>query len=153
MLFRTHIIFGLTVWLILNYVIDMPFFVLAFVLFGVAFVDIDEKTSKFGKKWFFRPIQWISKHRGFFHSLVACLLISVLIAALNKWVGFGFFVGYVSHLFLDCWTKSGIQLFWPLKFKIKGFVKSGGVTEDVIFVLLLLGNILVVGKLLFDYLF
>jgi len=57
------------------------------------------------------------------------------------WGGFGFFVGYVSHLFLDCWTKSGVRLFWPFRYKIKGFVRSGGVIEDVVFVLLLLVDI------------
>jgi len=50
-------------------------------------------------------------------------------------------VGYVSHLFLDCLTRGGVRLFWPLKFKVKGFVKSGGIVEQVIFVLLLLGDI------------
>ena len=55
-------------------------------------------------------------------------------------------------LFLDCFTKSGVALFWPFRYKIKGFVKSGGIIEDVVFVLLLLGNIFVVGKVLFGYL-
>jgi len=44
-------------------------------------------------------------------------------------------------LFLDCWTRGGVELFWPLKYKVKGFVKSGGVVEDVIFVLVMLGDL------------
>ena len=131
----------------------MPFFVLAFVLLGAAFVDIDEKTSKAGKSWFLRPIQWLSKHRGMFHGLLFAVLLSLVVGLINLWAGFGFFAGYISHLLIDCFTKAGVQLFWPLRFKVKGPVKSGGTIEDVIFVLLLLGNIFIVGKLLFNYLF
>ena len=131
----------------------MPLFVLAFVILGAAFVDIDERTSKIGKHWFLRPLQWLSKHRGVFHSLLLAVVLSLVVGLVNLWAGFGFFVGYISHLFIDCFTKSGVQLLWPLKFKIKGFVKSGGIVEMVFFVLLLLGNIFIVGKMIFDYLF
>lgn len=141
------------VYFLLSYFLEIPLFVLFFVLFGTGFVDIDAKGSKFGNHWYFRPLQWITKHRGFVHSLIAGLIFSLMIGLINLWGGFGFFIGYISHLFLDCFTKSGVKLFWPFKFKIKGFVRSGGMVEDVIFVLLLLGNIFVVGKLFFNYLF
>jgi len=153
MLFRTHIMFSLAVYFLLTYFLEMPLFVLFFVLLGTGFVDIDAKSSKFGNHWYFRPLQWITKHRGFLHSLIAGLIFSLVIMSINLWAGFGFFVGYISHLFLDCFTKSGVRLFWPFKFKIKGFVRSGGIIEDVVFVLLLLGNIFIVGRLFFGYLF
>ena len=153
MLFRTHIMFSLAVYFLLTYFLEMPLFVLFFVLLGTGFVDIDAKSSKFGNHWYFRPLQWITKHRGFLHSLIAGVIFSLVIGAINLWAGFGFFVGYVSHLFLDCFTKSGVRLFWPFKFKIKGFVRSGGMIEDIVFVLLLLGNIFIVGRLFFGYLF
>lgn len=144
MLFRTHIVFSLLVYFILSHFINMPVFVLGFVLFSTVFVDIDIKNSKFGNHWYFRPFQWLTKHRGFLHSLIFASVSALTIGSINLWAGFGFFVGYISHLFLDCWTKSGIQLLWPFKRKIKGFIKSGGIAEDIIFVLLLLGNILLV---------
>ena len=128
----------------------MPTFVLGFVLLSTVFVDIDIKNSKFGNHWYFRPLQWITKHRGFLHSLIFAILSSLVIGSLNLWAGFGFFVGYISHLFLDCWTKSGIRLFWPFKWKIKGFIKSGGIIEDVVFVLLLLENVLLIGICVFE---
>jgi inner membrane protein len=140
MLFRTHIVFSLAVYFLLDYFLLMPFWVLGFVLLATAFVDVDIKNSKFGNHWFFRPLQWMVGHRGVFHSLGFGLLLSLILGSVNLWAGFGFFVGYVSHLFLDCLTKGGIRLFWPLKFKVRGFVRSGGVVEDVIFVLLLLGD-------------
>ena len=136
----------------LDYFLTMPVFILFFILFSTAFVDIDIKNSKFGNRWYFRPLQWITKHRGFLHSLVACVFLSLVVGGFSLWAGFGFFVGYISHLFLDCLTVSGVRLFWPFGWKIKGFVRSGRIIEDVVFVLLLLGNIFVVGKIVFDYL-
>jgi len=152
MLFRTHIVFSLAVYFLLSYYIAMPWYVLIFVLLATAFVDIDIKNSKAGNRWYLRPLQWFTKHRGVLHSLVVGLLLSLVIAAVSQWAGFGFFIGYVSHLFLDCLTKSGVKLFWPFPWKIKGFVKSGGIIEQIVFVLLLLGNIFVVGKWFFHYL-
>lgn len=153
MLFRTHIVFSLMIYFLLSYILEMPFWVLGFVLFATVFVDIDIKNSKFGNHWYFRPLQWTTKHRGVIHSLFAAVLLSLVIGSFNLWAGFGFFVGYLSHLFLDCWTKSGMRLFWPLRWKIKGFVKSGSWVEDIIFVLLLLGSIIVVGKIVFNIFF
>jgi inner membrane protein len=153
MLFRTHVVFALAVYFLLTYYIAMPFYVLIFVLLATAFVDIDVGSSKVGNRWYFRPLQWITKHRGALHGLFFALLLSLIVGSINLWAGFGFFVGYIAHLFLDCFTKGGVGLFWPFRFKIKGFVRSGGIVEDVVFVLLLLGDIFVVGKILLETLF
>ena len=153
MLFRTHIVFSLAVYFLLSYYVAMPLYVLIFVLLATAFVDIDVKNSKFGNRWYFRPLQWLTRHRGVFHSLFLGLVLSLLIGMVNLWAGFGFFIGYVSHLLLDCFTRAGVRLFWPLGFKIKGFIKSGGIIEQVIFVLLLLGNIFILGKVVYVSLF
>lgn len=153
MLFRTHIIFSLAVYLLLRNFLYMPAWVVFFVLFAAAFVDIDIKNSRFGNRWYFRPLQWLTKHRGFLHSFVAAVFLSLVVASFSRWAGFGFFVGYVSHLFLDSLTKSGVCLFWPIKGKIRGFVKSGGIFEDVVFVLLFLWDIFIVGRIAFNYLF
>jgi len=150
MLFRTHIVFSLAIYFLLSHYITMPWYVLIFVLLATAFVDIDIKNSKFGNRWYFRPLQWLTQHRGFFHSLFVGLILSLLIGTFSLWGCFGFFVGYVSLLFLDCFTRTGVALFWPLGFKIKGFIKSGGIVEQVIFVLLLLGDL---GWILFEYIY
>ena len=142
MLFRTHFLFGFFVWAILERFVEMPFFVLVFVLLGVIFVDLDSCSSKVGRKFWF--LSWVFRHRGFLHSLVGCLFFSVLVGLFNLWSGFGFFVGYVSHLILDCFTKMGISFFWPFKFKVRGFVRSGSWVEDILFVLLLFSDILFV---------
>lgn len=139
MLFRTHVFFGIFVWLVLDLWISMPWLVFFFVIFGSFFVDVDSSTSKIARKFWL--VSWIFKHRGFFHSLVGCFLISLLVAAINRWAGFGFFVGYLSHLVIDCFTRAGVRLFWPSQFRVRGFVKSGGWVEDVLFVFLLVLNI------------
>ena len=141
MLFRTHVVFSLAVWFALSWFLVMPFYVLVFVLLATVFVDIDIGNSKFGNHWFFRPLQWVTKHRGVLHSVFVGLLLSLILGSVSLWAGFGFFVGYVSHLFLDCFTRSGVRLFWPLSWKIRGFVKSGGIVEQVVFVVLLLGDV------------
>jgi len=153
MLFKTHIVFSLAVYFVLNYFLVMPFWVLGFILFSTAFVDIDIRNSKFGNHWYFRPLQWVTRHRGVLHSLVVCVFLSLVIGGFSLWAGFGFFGGYVSHLFLDCLTVSGVRLFWPFDWKVKGFVRSGGIFEEVIFVLLLLGDVFIIGKVIFGYLF
>ena len=139
--------FGAFVYFVLSCFLEMPLFVLVFVLVASAFVDIDVKSSSFGNRWYFRPLQWIVKHRGVFHSLFFALFLSLVIGSLSLWSGFGFFVGYLSHLFLDCWTKSGVALFWPFRYRIKGFVRSGGTVEDVVFVLLLLVDLIIFIKI------
>ena len=144
MLFRTHIVFSLAVYFLLSYFLIMPVWVLGFILLATAFVDIDVGNSSFGNRWYFRPLQWMTKHRGVLHSLVFALVLSLILGSVSLWAGFGFFVGYISHLFLDCFTKSGIGLFWPFKWRVRGFVKSGGIVEQVVFVLLLLGDVALV---------
>jgi len=139
MLFRTHILFGLFVYFVLDCFIEMPFFVLVFVLVGSVFVDLDSSSSKVGRRFFM--LSWFFKHRGFLHSLFACCLLFSVVGLFNLWAGFGFFVGYLSHLMLDCFSRGGVGLFWPFGGKIRGFVRSGGWMEDVLFVFLLGVNI------------
>jgi len=149
MLFRTHVVFALASYFLLSYFVEMPIYVLGFVLLGAVFVDVDIRNSRFGNRWYFRLLQFFTRHRGMFHSLFFAVLISLIIGMINRWFGFGLFVGYVSHLFLDVFTLEGVRLFWPFNWKVKGFVKSGGIVEQVVFVLLLLGNICFVAWLVF----
>ena len=144
MLFRTHIVFSVFVYLVLGYFVEMPLYVLFFVLLATVFVDVDIKNSSFGNRLCFRPLQFFVKHRGILHSLFFGLFLSLILGSVSLWTGFGFFVGYLSHLFLDCLTLSGVKLFWPFGFRIRGFVRSGSMLEDVLFVLMLLLDIFLV---------
>jgi len=149
MLCRTHAVFGFVSYFLLSYFLEMPFFVLVFVLLGAGFVDIDSYRSRVGNRWWVRPLQWLTKHRGFLHSLVAAIVLSLVIGTMNLWGGFGFFIGYISHLLLDCFTYMGVRLFWPFNFRIRGFIRSGSWVEDIVFVLFLLLGVLMVFEKLF----
>ena len=141
MLFRTHIVFSVFVYLVLGYFVEMPLFVLVFVLLATVFVDVDAWNSKAGNHWYLRVFQVFTRHRGVLHSLVAGVLLSLILGSVSLWAGFGFFVGYLSHLFLDCFTLSGVKLFWPFGFRVRGLVRSGSWVEDVVFVLFLFFDI------------
>jgi inner membrane protein len=149
MLFRTHFLFGMLVWFVVGIFVEMPFFVLGFVLLGSVFVDVDSYKSRAGNRWWVRPLQWMTRHRGILHSLVGAVVLSLVVGVFSRWAGFGFFVGYVSHLVLDCFTRMGVGLFWPFSFKVRGFVRSGSWMEDVLFVLLLGVDVLLVFEKLF----
>jgi len=144
MLLRTHLVFSVAIYFLLLHFLNIPnpLFFLLFILLATFLVDIDSEKSKAGNHWYLRPFQWLTVHRGVVHSVFFGLLASLLLAGLNNWAGFGFFVGYLSHLSLDFMTRSGVAFLWPLTNRKFGlFVKSGGLLEVVLFVLLLLGDI------------
>ena len=156
MLLRTHLVFAVFVYFTLNFILEIPNKVLflVFVLLGAFFVDIDSKKSKLGRIVFFRPFQLFFKHRGPIHGLFFAILFSLILALFDRWSGFGFFVGYFSHLILDLLTPAGVRLFWPIfigKFSFR--IRSGGVFEKILFVLFLLFDVFVVGWMFFHYLF
>jgi len=146
MLFRTHLAFSVAVYFLLIHFFEVPnkFLFLFFMLLATIFVDVDAWNSRVGNHWYLRPFQLLMTHRGFLHSIFFATLFSLGISSFNRWLGFGFLIGYSSHLFLDCWTKSGVQLFWPFRFRILGFVKSGGIFEEIIFVLFLFVDIFLI---------
>jgi inner membrane protein len=144
MLFRSHLVFAGLVFLFFVRYLEMSNY--SKLLFGIflflatIFVDIDSRNSKIGNHWFFRPIQWFFSHRGMIHSLLAMLFFSFVIYFFSQIMAFGFFIGYLAHLFLDSLTKEGIFLFWPVYNKKISFVniKAGGIFEEIFFVLVLL---------------
>lgn len=150
MLFRTHFVFVLFIYLIFFKFLEISFYDKIifgiFLLIATLFVDIDSTKSKLGKYWIFRPFQLFFSHRGMIHSLLIASVISLVIYFFSYSAGIGFFIGYFCHLFLDFFTKRGIFLFWPFynkKFFALG-INSGGLIEEILFVLLLLCDIFIV---------
>jgi inner membrane protein len=141
MLFRTHITFGILIFLLLFSYFHNSFLTLVGIILGTVILDIDSRKSKIGKKWYFRPIQWFTSHRKFFHSLLFIILLTIILAILSTNIAIGFLIGSSSHLFLDALTKRGITPLHPFtKRKIKGPIRTNSIPEDIIFVLLLLVN-------------
>ena len=132
MKFFTHLAFGFLVGLLcidfFNIANQLQF--MFFVLLASLFADIDHPDSKLGQ-WF-KPIGWLFSHRGFFHSLLAMILFSLIahFAFHKELITVAVLVGYASHLVIDALNHQGIAFFYPLQsLKLKGFLKVGGFAE------------------------
>jgi len=150
MLLRTHLVVAVMIYLFIMNLLREKIMFFVFLLIATVFVDIDSKKSKLGKRWYLRPLQWFVSHRGVFHSLLAALVFSFVIFSFNHYAGYGFFVGYLIHLILDCLTDRGCRMFWPISdLKFSFFVRSGGLIEEIIFVLVFLFDLFLVFKIFF----
>lgn len=139
MLFRTHTAFSLLVFVFLmqRFLFENKYLFLTFLLFFSLLPDVDYYNSKIGGK--IKPISYvlnfIFKHRGLFHSLVIPLVIFLMLYILSIELAFAALIGYLSHLFLDCFNPKGIMPFYPFsRKKIRGFIKTGSWLENLLFV-------------------
>jgi inner membrane protein len=142
MLFHTHIILGIVVFLFFESFFSggnaVVFFFL--VLLGSILPDIDEKHSKINR-WtgiIGIIIAFFFKHRGLFHSVVLHGSLFVLLwKFFDFYYGAALFLGYFAHLLGDGITRMGVPIFYPFSnWKIRGPVRVGGWMEGVIFFLL-----------------
>ncbi|OAB28403.1 metal-dependent hydrolase [Paenibacillus macquariensis] len=67
-----------------------------------------------------RILSLILKHRGFTHSLAAVVLLFIILKQndfkpILIWIWVG---AFFSHIFLDLFNEQGVQLLWPLPYKI-----------------------------------
>jgi len=129
----THAVTGVLVGVVLGRVYGLDVAIVLFAVLGALLPDIDHPASKLGR--YFKSLRWFAKHRGFFHSLFAAVLFTILIHLANESIGYpayyaiAFFLGYLSHLVLDAWTKEGIQPFFPVTVRMKGKRKVGSALE------------------------
>ncbi len=153
MLSRTHLAFSLFIGLILINSVQNPFWFFGSLIFATFLPDLDSYTSKFGKRFFSRVLTAFTKHRGIMHSVLFMLGIYILLYFYFPFVSFGFLVGYMSHLVGDSITKQGVRLFYPFKFRIKGFLKTGGKFESFLFLLFGLLDFVLFFNLVFKSIF
>lgn len=144
MRFYTHFVFGFLCAFLFTKLFDVQLIFYASVFLGILFPDIDNASSKLGRK--VKPIAWILQHtvghRGIFHSLILGLAISYAFFAINISLAIGFLIGYVSHLVLDSLTPAGIMWLFPLSvIKAKGKIRTGSFLE-IIFCCLLMASLL-----------
>src|SRR3989344_944292 len=110
MLYRTHLLFSILVFLLLRYFTGIKAGLLFFVLLvSSSFIpDLDHPNSKIGQKANFlsKILNKIFKHRGFLHSLILPIILYFIFAYIFelKEAGFAVAAGIVSHLFLDLLT-------------------------------------------------
>jgi inner membrane protein len=143
MLLKTHLLAGLFCALIFLPVENQLIF-LGVVLIASIIPDIDSRFSTVGKRKILRIFQFFVKHRGFIHSLTFLIIMGGVLWYFIPIVLLPFLIGYGSHLLMDCFTKQGIRLFYPINIRVRGFVKTGRRFETLIFVLLLIGNLVLI---------
>jgi inner membrane protein len=142
----THIAGGL----VFAFLFGVPAYAVPAAVIGSTFPDIDLKfsdliPSKGKKKTLWRT------HRGITHHPLVVVALFLLWVYLSKTYPqykfywdylYGFWVGYLSHLVLDAFTKLGIPVgfgYYP-RFSLK-LMKTGGIGEKVVFVLLVIAFI------------
>jgi len=152
MLIRTHLALS---FLAVVFLIDFvegnfeKFIFVLFVFFATFIPDIDSRNSKLGSFFIFRPFQFFVRHRDFVHSFLFMFLISGFIFLISKIAFYGFILGFGLHLIADCFNISGVRIFYPLKIKFRGFVKTNGIFEWLIFSLAIILGIWILGKKIF----
>jgi membrane-bound metal-dependent hydrolase YbcI (DUF457 family) len=149
MLFRTHLVFAILFILLTISFVDNRIWFIIFALVGFIVPDLDSRDSRFGRRLFFRPVQFFLKHRGFMHSLTFGFLVSLALSIIFPVMGVGFFVGFSSHIFSDSFTKEGIAPFWPYKKRSYSFIETGSYGEGIIFYSLVFIDTLIFVLLLF----
>jgi len=142
MLGKTHLAIGAFAMIFFlphvnNKLIFVPVILIASIL-----PDIDSGFSTLGKKRIFRPVQFLTKHRGVLHTFTFCIGVSIFLAFYLPTFAFPFFLGYGLHLLADSWTIEGIKPFWPLKDESRGKVRVGGTIEEGIFMVFVLLDVI-----------
>jgi inner membrane protein len=143
MLARTHAAFGFLSALVMQSFLTVKepivFFIL--VMLGALLPDIDQPNSKLSNKVkpIAKVISKVSKHRGIFHSLFFALLLPGLVYYfVGSSYGIALFIGYLSHLIIDGFTKEGINFLQPFgKLHLSGFIGTGTFGELVFLVVII----------------
>ncbi len=134
MIKRTHLAIGLALAFVFLPHVNYKLVFFPVVLIAALLPDIDSPGSAVGHNSIFRPLQFVARHRGVFHSFSFCIIASVILAFLLPVLALPFFLGYGSHLFADSFTQEGIMPFWPWKKSSSGLLRTGGTTEYSIFI-------------------
>ncbi|MFH1450979.1 MAG: metal-dependent hydrolase [archaeon] len=147
MMFLTHLFFGiLSGFLACSFLgCNNQLLFVAVAAIASAFPDIDHLSSKISRK--IPPlsvvISFLFSHRGFMHSLIVPVLLYFAISRISELIAAAVLVGYTSHLLLDATTTKGIRFFYPLRFKVKGIIKTNSFLEKLVAIILLIITIVV----------
>ena len=143
MMYKTHLALTVLITIIALQFLDYePILFLLVALFATLVPDVDHSNSKLGRKVPF--IGMIFTHRGLWHSVFPLFGFPYLISLYSVPMAVAFFLGYASHLLGDAVTEHGIFPFYPLKFRINGFLRTNTVGETMVYFLIifLIGYIL-----------
>lgn len=152
MMFRSHLALGVFIALAFLPKTEHPLFFIPAVLVSSLLPDIDTVNSFIGRRaWFFRPMQWIIRHRSFIHSFTFCFFVTIFLMFYFPLFALPFFLGYGVHLFADALTIDGIRPFWPSKEVLSGKIRTGGKVEAGIFTVLVIIDIVLSANIFFKF--
>ena len=169
-MFRTHIAFAVFVYFLIIKLFSLDFAFIPFILiiFGSILPDMDHPKSFINRHYLIgigKIVSLFSEHRGFWHSLLGLLTISiisyalVLLTPLNHLINHNLVLflvfGYFLHLLLDSFTPSGIKWLWKnKKLRTKGFIKTNSLSENILFIfLIIISTLLILGTEKIKYIF
>jgi membrane-bound metal-dependent hydrolase YbcI (DUF457 family) len=109
MLRRTHLAISFAVGMEFLAHVPNKLYFLIVLFIATTLPDIDSGFSDIGRRYISRPIQWLSTHRGVFHSYTFCFLATFLLLIYLPSASLAFFIGYAFHLFADSFTIMGIR--------------------------------------------
>lgn len=109
---KVHFIMAALIGALLVFKYKLPVESILFCVLGGMLPDADIRTSKMGR---ILPLWLIFKpHRkNITHSLLGALLFTSPILMFSHTYAVLFFIGYLSHLLLDCFNRTGVPLFYP----------------------------------------
>ena len=85
MMFRTHIAIGVFFMFVFLPMVNNKLLFAGIVLLCSILPDIDVSQSYLGKHKILRPLQWIVKHRGIFHSFTLAIIVALFFAFFAKY--------------------------------------------------------------------
>ncbi|MCB8878116.1 metal-dependent hydrolase [Acidisoma silvae] len=145
MMARSHALIGGTAAVALGAcgIVPLTPIMLIAAVVGSLAPDIDHPHSKLGRMFFFvsYPLNAIVGHRTATHSILALALCAAMMpfaerAGFSK-IGFGFLVGYTSHILADLLTKGGCALLYPVsrvRYGCWPAIKTGSKSEALLLV-------------------
>lgn len=152
MMLKTHLAIAVFVILLFMPSVSHPWIFALVALIASFIPDIDTGFSTVGRSMGGAIIRFFTKHRGFFHSFSFCVIASLVLAFFLPIAALPFFLGYSLHLLTDSFTLEGIRPFWPFRKESKGFFKTSGFTEMIVFIVVLVLDIILF-LFLFDRIF
>jgi len=144
MMAKTHLIFAFLLSILTLDAFNVPnplIFIILTLLFSIV-PDIDHPKSRLGHNPLSLLLFHLFGHRQLIHSIFIPIILFFIFVKIYLPLALAIMIGYSSHLVLDCLNKAGLRLFFPLKFKIKGPIKTKSLLEKLLFLIILLALLL-----------
>ncbi|AFL95485.1 hypothetical protein CL1_1286 [Thermococcus cleftensis] len=156
MMWYTHVVFGVLFYLIaVLFGAPMSLINIGMAALGALMPDIDHPKSYISTKLPGGTVMpRFVEHRGATHTIEAAFLITALVGGLaywitdSYWLGIAFFIGYISHLFADTLTVSGIKWSRFSSFHPRGKIRTGTRGEGLVLILVTFATLVLFAYLL-----